>query len=318
MIFYGSGFGKYDKKEGMSCFPYRSFEKGVASKLSATVLVLLAFSSHPSYSSLALEQACASSFSSAEDIFIGFVKEKSAVSVNPVWETRISKALQKTLWKASQAENWLEEMIQRIGEDNTLALLKTPSYFLTMTYRGFQEKVTLYKEYLGEEGVNHRLQKSLAGFHFGNTQEIKAVVDYLKSYMGGNPEQAEALIHNMIQKNPFPFSIARLSELKSVVEYMEHYMGENPEQARALVRDMIQKNLQPFSSAKLRNLKGVMEYMEYYIGKEQVRKKAQQSFTSLALIKLNQLKKWKEAWGEEEFKRKLKSYTLNRLINQYA
>ena len=99
------------------------------------------------------------------------------------WESRITK--NTAAWSVENVQSFLSYMVDRIGREYTIKRIKSPSYFRTMRFAAFEERVKLYEEYIGVIEVTRRLRRSLGGFDRGNVNEIRGFIGYVTKYMGG-------------------------------------------------------------------------------------------------------------------------------------
>ncbi len=198
---------------------------------------------------------CEDVFSSLGEVFISFVKRNTPNNsgYGVAWERKISEALKKTGYSVSSAKHFLNELESRLGSEETIKRIKSTSYFQTMSYKGFKERLALYESYIGKEGVTERLRSSLGGFHSGDVHKIRLVIKYVQDYLGG--EKAEPVVRGMIESNFLAFSRARLSELKKVVEYVENFTGKDK------VREKLKREPYSFVVIKLSQLKKLEQYM---------------------------------------------------------
>lgn len=213
---------------------------------------------------------------SAGDIFLDFAKKqlgkKWAKTMGKDWLEKITRATAK--WSPEEAQKFLEFLRSRIGEENTIKRIKSTSYFPYMNYRSFMEKVTLYEQYIGEEGVTNRLHRSLGGFHKGQVNEIRSGVEFLKSYIG-----EEMTIQKMEQDLQVLSSI-KSERLKLVVDLIEGYLGKE-----TMVQRVI-KDLRVLSPLKSEDLQSNIEFTENYLGggaeaKERVKEALQNYFVDI-------------------------------------
>ena len=130
--------------------------------------------------------ACPESFSSdsiaPDSSFVNFAKKHLGETMGVRWEQRITDATKK--WSRKDIEDFLNFLQNRIGTEDTLKRIKSPSYFKLTSYKKFKERVFLYEEYIGKEGVTMRLRRSLGGFHIGEVSEIRDVIEYVVGYIG--------------------------------------------------------------------------------------------------------------------------------------
>ncbi len=239
-----------------------------------------------------------------EHSFIRFVRnqlgENFSSEMPKNWETKVTRATRS--WNEPEMDEFLSFLEERIGRDEALKRIRSVSYFNTFRFKSFLERVRLYERYIGREGVNERLRKSLGGFHKNSVENIEANIKYIESYIG-----RDEVIERM-KKDLYGFSRAKLSELKQVVEFIEDYIGRDE------VIERMKKDLQGFSRAKLSELTEVVEYIESYIGKDEVIERMKKDLRSFSRIDLNQLKQKEEAWGQQKMKDMLDKYNLRNPI----
>ncbi len=212
---------------------------------------------------------CVLAFSSPGEVFINFAN-KNQGGFGTVWEKKISTYLKKGNWTAEDAKSFLEEMEARIGVKQTLKRIKTTSYFWMMSYVSFKDRVSLYEEYIGIDGVTKRLNRSLGGFDRGNVEDIRDVITYLHIYFGGkegylgaSPKPVKPVIHEMMQRSLVAFSSTSKSKIQEVIEYLEGYLGVS---SKPVIQEMMQRNLVAFSSTSKSKIQEVVEYVEGYLG----------------------------------------------------
>ncbi len=190
-------------------------------------------------------QACVSAFSTAEEVFISFVRanNRSLFDFDSGYEQKITKSLREGKWTASSAENFLKDMTDRIGETNTLERIKSASYFAQMSYQGFKERAHLYEEWLGREGVNRRLSQGLGAFARGRAEEMRRVFEYLKSYAG---EEGAAFVHRILNQRPATATRWKLDELQYLVQNVNIHMKTKEESVRKeYVFRVLERNVVP-------------------------------------------------------------------------
>ena len=202
--------------------------------------ILIIFVYSISYAPLAFP--CVLAFSSPGEVFINFAN-KNQGGFGTVWEKKISQYLKKTNWTTEDAKSFLEALEARIGVENTLKRIKTPSYFGLTNYVNFKDRVRLYEEYIGVEGVTQRLNRSLNGFEKGSVEDIRATITYLQDYFGGK-EESKLIIQQMMHRNLNGFSSIIKSELQETVKYLEGYMGAS---YKSVIQEKMKKNLWAFS-----------------------------------------------------------------------
>ena len=193
--------------------------------------------------------ACPESFSSdsvsSNSSFVNFAKKHLAESWSETmgahWKQRITNSTKN--WSRKDIEDFLNFLQGHIGTEDTLKRIKSPSYFHTTNYKKFRERVSLYEEYIGEEGVTMRLKRSLGGFHEGKISEIRDVIEYVKDYIG-----TEATRERM-KKGLQGFSGTTLLKLWEVVEYVESYIGIES------TKERMKKDLRSFSQSTLNQLR---------------------------------------------------------------
>ena len=183
-------------------------------KLFVSVISLL-------FSINALSNPCEERF--LEHPFVHFTKEQLGEywqnQMPRNWESRIMKYT--TFWKREDMDSFLNYLINRIGEEETLNRVKSSSYFNSLRYKDFLDRILLYEKYIGVEEVTNRLRKSLSGFNEGDVKKIEKVVQYLEEDMG----LQRAAIKEAMKSNLQGFTIAKVSELEKVVKYLEEDMG---------------------------------------------------------------------------------------------
>ena len=134
-----------------------------------------------SFSTFSLD--CEEGFS-ADSVFVDFAKkhlgESWAETMGSKWEKRITYFTKK--WNREDAEDFLVFLQNRTGTEDTIKRIKLPSYFHTINYKQFRNRVSLYEEYIGEAGVTLRLRRSLGGFDRGEISGIRAVIKYGRLY----------------------------------------------------------------------------------------------------------------------------------------
>ncbi len=213
---------------------------------------------------------------SAGDIFLNFAKEQLGKewteTMGKDWLEKITRATAK--WSPEEAQKFLKFLRNRIGEENTIKRIKSTSYFPYMNYRSFMEKVTLYEQYIGEEGVTSRLQKSFGGFHKGQVNEIRSGVEFLKSYIG------EEMTIQKMEQDLQVFSNIKSERLKLVVELIEGYLGKEEMVQR------VSEDLRVFARARFDELQPALESTEKLLGggiqaKEQVKVVLQENLITI-------------------------------------
>ena len=220
------------------------------------------------------------------------------------WEERITYFTKK--WNREDSEDFLVFLQNRIGTEDTIKRIKSPSYLHTINYKQFRKRVSLYEEYIGEAGVTLRLRRSLGGFDRGKISEIRVVIKYMEDYIG--PEATK----DRMKENVRGFSQAKLSELKKVMKYVEDYIG--PE----ATKDKIKENLEAFSRAKLSKLQKIVKYVENYIGVEATKEKMKRDLQGFSKLKMSKLKQWEKEWDVEILKERLEKYNLQSLLEWYG
>ena len=157
-----------------------------------------------------------------QEIFTSFVKKhltedeyNSQFGVR--WENKISFYTRN--WSKDDADQFLFYLEDRIGAKAALETLKVPYYLKKMSFDEFLGRIHFYEGFLGPEGVTKRLKKSLAGFHYGNAEEMEKVVNYVENLLG-----REVLIL-MMKKNLIPFSEIHFLELRKNFEYIVILVG---------------------------------------------------------------------------------------------
>ena len=93
------------------------------------------------------------------------------------WEVNIIAYTKR--WNKEDMENFLNYLTERIGEEDTLEIIKNVSYFGSLRYESFRKRISLYEKYVGIEEVTNRLRKSLSGFERGKVENIDKVIEYL-------------------------------------------------------------------------------------------------------------------------------------------
>ncbi len=236
--------------------------------------------------------SCESAFSPGVKELINFVREKDPQGerFGEIWEQRISEAM-KARWTVEDVRKFLNAMKNRIGVEDTLKRIQTPSYFFQMDYKKFIEMVSVYEEYLGVAGVNQRLRRSLNGFHRGNAEEVRAIIAYLATRYF-DVETSSSTIQAMMLNDLSSFSEANRSSLEEIVEYLKGYIvGANPS---STIKEMMEKSFIAFSRTNLRDLKPVVEYLkEYFDGAnpgDTIQAMMKQSFIAFSRANLRDLK----------------------------
>ena len=180
-----------------------------------------------------------------EHSFIRFARQQLRETLSSEmpknWETKVATATRS--WNEPEMDEFLSFLEERIGKEEALKRIRSVSYFKNFRFKSFLERVRLYERYIGREGVNERLRKSLGGFHKNSVEDIEANIKYIESYIG------EEEVKERMKKDLYGFSNANLSELKQVVEYIESYIGKEG------VKERMKKDLQGFSRINLDQLK---------------------------------------------------------------
>ncbi len=186
---------------------------------------------------------CQDSFSTGS-VFVQFAQKHIGKNwmdqMGAQWERRITHATRH--WSQKDAEDFLNFLQNRIGVEDTIKRMKSPSYFSIIRYQSFIARVSLYEEYIGESGVTIRLRKSLGGFEQGQVDEIRKVIEYVKNYIG------EENMKELMTRNLRGFSNAKLSELKQVVKFVEIHIGTN------LTKEKMKRDLESFTRLTLNQL----------------------------------------------------------------
>ena len=214
-------------------------------------------------------------------VFIDFAKdhleEEYENTLGQQWEKRIIKHSER--WTEEEAVEFLNFLNKRIEKEATVKRLKSTSYFSHMRFKSFKERVKFFSGYIGREGVNHRLRRSLGGFHRGNIEEMEGVIEFIEGYIGTEG------VKERMKQDLRGFSDAKLTELEKVVEFIEGYIE------REGVKERMQQDLQGFSNAKLTELKQVVAFIEGYIGTEGVKERMKQDLRGFSDAKLTELEK---------------------------
>ncbi len=143
------------------------------------------------------------------------------------WETKVVTATRS--WNEPEMEAFLSFLEKRIGREEALKRIRSLSYFKDFRFKSFLERIRFYERYIGREGVNERLKRSLGGFHKNSVENIEANIKYIESYIG-----KEEVIKRM-KKDLLGFSKLNLNQLKQ----KEEKWGEQK------MKDMLEKyNLQ--------------------------------------------------------------------------
>ena len=244
----------------------------------------------------------------SDSAFVRFAKEhlgeKWTETMGKKWEERITEATKH--WNEKDAGDFLSFLQSRIGTEDTIKRIQSTSYFHTTNYKKLMERVSLYEEYIGEQGVTMRLKNSLGGFDRGETSEIRDVIKYIADQVG--MEATKQLMTESLRG----ISDARLSELKRVVNYVESYIGVEA------TKERIKKDLQAFSRAKLSELKKVVQFVESYIGVEATKERIKKDLHGLSKLTVDKLKKWETVWGAELLKTRIEAVSFQYLLKLYG
>ncbi len=239
-----------------------------------------------------------------EHVFIQFAKNQIGKNFNSEmpknWKTKVTETTKS--WDEPEMKEFLNFLINRIGEEETLKRIRAVSYFKLFRFKNFLERVKLYENYIEKEGVNERLKKSLSGFHKNSVKNIKDNIQFIKDYIG------EEATRERIEKDLQGFSRANLSELKKVVQFIENYIEKEA------TREIMKKNLQAFSRINLSELKKIVQFIEDLIGKNAVKDKMRKDLQGFSKVTPNQLKQKEKEWGKQKMKNMLEKYSLQNPI----
>ena len=205
-------------------------------------------------------------------------------------------------WIAEDTIAFLDYLSNRIGIIPTLNRIKGASYFLSMrNYSLFINLVSFYENYIGKDGVTYRLNRSLSGFHKGDTIEIKRVIEFLEKYLGNRDILQKMMMKNLHIFSPLsskPNVQTNLENLKDVIAYLQS-IGIKKEQVQSMIIDnlggfiqatrnklevkrqslikvetigiaftydeinkMIEQNIQDFLQTKLKKIKQMVTYLQ--------------------------------------------------------
>ena len=139
------------------------------------------------------------------------------------WEDKLQRYTKN--WTPEDARAFLSYLSNRIGEEAALNRIKHPSYFNEMrNYNRFLEYIVFYENYIGEDGVTYRLNRSLNGFGKGDFVEIEKVIEFLEKYLGSREFVEGIMMENLEGFSLFssrPTAQTNLENLKDVIAYLE-------------------------------------------------------------------------------------------------
>ncbi len=285
------------------------------------VILLIILSCFYSFSNPCADElsGLSNKFQSAGEVFISYVHrrvgEDGVLKMGSHWKKSIVENTQH--WEVSEAENFLDFLQERIGEKKTIDRLKAPSLFAVMKYQSFFKYVHLYERYIGEEGVNDNLSKSLKGFDRGSLDRVEKFINFLEekfpdkfgeNWIPDNMEEnilfvargnkkefskvqdfmnenfGEVFTDELIKKHPVSFSQARLKQLRPVLNFLKGYLEEED------LQHVLENNISVLIEIQINQFKPAVELLEEYIGKEETVLKIRKSLSTLRLAQRGHLK----------------------------
>ena len=184
----------------------------------------------------------------------------------PRWEERIIKYIDTENWTEREARNFLLFLVQRIGLESALKVIKRgTSYLQGITYSDFIGKVHFYSDELGEDEVNKLLKKSLGGFRNKNSiSEIRNIIAFISKYI-----QDDDALKQFVKKKIIDIASASSEQLKDVADFLINEYSFT----KAEIKTLMQGSFDGFARAKSEQLKDVADFLtnEYSFKKAEIK-----------------------------------------------
>lgn len=170
-----------------------------------------------------------------------------------IWEERLIGYMNKGHWTEQDAGNFVLFLIGRIGLENTLKRIKNNvSYFSSIIYLDFIDKISFYDEFLGEDIVNILLSNSLGGFTKENSlSELRDIISFIHKYIEDEEE-----LRAFVKKQIINIAKAIYSDLIEIEELLIEYHFTKNE-----IKTLMQKSFTGFATAKPENLRAVADFL---------------------------------------------------------
>ena len=121
-----------------------------------------------------------------------------------------------------------------------------------MSYSRFLGRVEFYEDYIGEDGVTYRLNRSLSGSHSGDIIEIQRVIEFLEEYLGSREILQKMMMKNLGIFSPLSSKEGAQANLENVKDVITYLMSINITEEQ--IKSMITKDFFRFVKATRRKL----------------------------------------------------------------
>ena len=198
--------------------------------------------------------SCVNEFS--EDPFIRFVREQ----LGNQWERQMPAGWRSRVLKDTDHLKWEDKdavigfLTDRIGSENTLAIIRNTSHFKGLRYGDLLDRSGFYDRYTeGREVVNSHIFRSIGGFQLGRLQEIQQVVKFMENRIG------KTAVVDLMKKDIHKFSVVDVLYLR----YLEKaYFGNK------VMKRILEERFMDLPIRELSEVKRNVEFMERYLGTE--------------------------------------------------
>ena len=213
-------------------------------------------------------------------------------------------------WSSSEAQQFLDILSERIGNDQIVAFLqKRSSFFQNISYDTFIELLEFYEQYIGKEFFDKQLaepshwlsifdnysltnvQKKIETMEevFGKEQtlrilrndirfainilfyEIRSIYEFVVELFG------EDFTNKLMESEGHGFGLLRINRIKPVVKFLMEKIDLNTEEMKLLFL----QHLYELAEIQLIHLKSLIRTLILYIGEEGVRYLIQKSFSAI-------------------------------------